>query len=303
MSWHSIALIFNNVNATDDVIFSPISTIYAHNLTIKSLFAILVSIIMTTKNDQNLIEDLKLIGLPKKEAAVYLACLELGTSSVWDISQRSGVKRPTCYVLLDNLISQGFASKTEDKRRTLYSVLSPEELLAAFERRKAIFAKEITQLQAVASKSSQKPKVRLYEGARGVEQVYELTLERPNSEILIYGTASVVLLYKEFIDRYLARRVNRGIKARVILPDTEENRAITNNDKDELRETRFLPREKFDQKTEVNIYGDSIAYIAHSEKEPFATVIENSTLAEEERNRFELLWQVSLNKTNSNYEL
>lgn len=249
---------------------------------------------MTTVINQNLIEDLRLVGLEEKEAAIYLACLELGPSSVWDISKKSALKRPTCYVLLGNLTEKGIAHKVMDQKRAVYSVKSPKELLSVFERRKAAFADKISQFQALASKSIEKPKIRLYEGEGGVEQVYELTLDQPEkSEILIYGTAAVLNKYKNFIEKYLARRVNRGIKARVILPDTQENRAITKRDKDELRITRFLPADKFDQQTEVNILTDSIIYIVHSEDEPFATVIENSRLAKEEKNRFELLWELA----------
>lgn len=249
---------------------------------------------MTTEMNHNLIEDLKLVGLEEKEAAIYLACLELGPSSVWDIARKSAIKRPTCYVLLDNLTAKGIAQKVMDQKKTIYSVQSPKELLNTFERRKALFAEKISQFQALASKSLEKPKIRLYEGVEGVEQAYELTLDQPEkSEILIYGTAAVLTKYGKFLEKYLARRANRGIRARVILSDSPDNRAVTERDKDELRETRFLPADKFDQQTEVNILPDAIIYIAHSETEPFATVIESSRLAKEEKNRFDLLWELA----------
>ena len=246
---------------------------------------------MTTEMNQNLVKDLISIGLEEKEAAVYLACLELGPSSVWDIARKSAIKRPTCYVILDSMIDKGIAHKVENQRKTKYFVQSPKELLSTFERRKAAFTEKLGQFQALASKSADKPKVRLYEGTEGIEQVYELTLNQPEkSEILIYGTVAVMHKYEKFIEKYLARRVNRGIRARVILPDNEDNRLIVARDKDELRTTRFLPAEKFDQRTEVNILPESIIYIAHSETEPFATVIESTRLAKEEKDRFELLW-------------
>ena len=144
------------------------------------------------------------------------------------------------------------------------------------------------------SKSSFKPNIRLYEGRAGVMEVYNLTLDlSKEDEILIYGTKSVETNYQDFISEYLKNRVKKKIKVKAILPDTPENREVLNRDKDELRQTRFLPVNQFKQKTEVNIFGHSIAYIAHSEKEPFATVIENPTLAEEEKSRFNLLWQIA----------
>ena len=41
------------------------------------------------------------------------------------------------------------------------------------------------------------------------------------------------------------------------------------------------------------IFGDTLAYLAHSEKEPFATVIESSTLANGEKQLFEMLWELA----------
>jgi hypothetical protein len=60
-----------------------------------------------------------------------------------------------------------------------------------------------------------------------------------------------------------------------------------------MRQCRFLPQDKFDPTTEINIYGDTIHYIAHSERDPFATMIESSSLAKLEKQRFDLLWDLA----------
>jgi hypothetical protein len=61
----------------------------------------------------------------------------------------------------------------------------------------------------------------------------------------------------------------------------------------ENRNLRFLPLDKFNPKTQVNIFGNTVAYIAHGEQEPFATVIESASLAHDEKQKFELLWQMA----------
>ena len=152
----------------------------------------------------------------------------------------------------------------------------------------------MTQLEGIASKSSNKPSVQLYEGREGIIEVYNLSLDQPDlSEILIYGTSQVETSYKDFIVEYINNRVSKRIFARVLLADTPDNREASLRDKKALRQTRFLPSSKFKQNTEINIFNNMIAYIAHSEKEPFATVIENSTLAQEEKDRFNLLWEIA----------
>lgn len=244
-----------------------------------------------TTHDSDLLTSLQGIGFSKNEALVYLATLELGPSTVWDISKKSGIKRPTCYVLLEELAFKGHATSVNDGKRTIYSVSSPKQLLRAVERRHDRFTSTINQLEGIASKSPQKPTVRLFEGVAGVTESYNLSLEQPRgSEILIYGTAQIRITYSDFINDYLKKRVEKGISARALLPDNELSREVLLHDKVEMRQCRFLPQDKFDPNTEINVYGDVIHYIAHSEKEPFATMIENPSLAKLEKQRFDLLW-------------
>lgn len=262
-------------------------------MTITKPRAILVSILMTTQSD-DLIRSLRGIGFSKNEAIVYLATLELGQASIWEIAKKSGIKRPTCYVLLEELAFRGYASSVNDGKRVIYSVAPPKQVLKAVQRRQERFIDALNELEGIASKSPHKPSVRFYEGISGVMEAYNLTLERPRgSEILIYGTSLVEINYGEFIGEYIANRSKKGITARVLLADNEQNRLVPERDKKELRETKFLPLDKFNPTIEVNISGNMVAYIAHSEQEPFATIIENATLAKEEIERFNLLWEVA----------
>lgn len=258
-----------------------------------SVYVILLSMNTSTLNS-DLTGVLRGIGFSDNEGLVYLACLELGEASIWDIAKKSGVKRTSCYVLLDELALKGYASHATDGRRTLYSVVGPRQLFRAVERRHERFASSLSQLEALASRALSKPQVRLFEGLAGIQEAYAMTLEGPKGgEILIYGTEEVEGRYPEFIGEYLAARVKKGISVRAILPDTPKNRSLLERDAGELRRTRFLPPEEYGQRTEVNVLGDAVLYIAHSEKEPFATVFGSPALARDERQRFEVIWKAA----------
>ncbi len=234
------------------------------------------------------------LGMSQNQAMVYLACLKLGTASIWDIAFTSGVKRTTCYVVMKDLIGKGMASVSERTKTALYSVISPNDLFLNLKIKQNKLIESMHELHALTSKSHSKPHVRMFEGVGGVEQAYRLTLQLPpESELLIYGTPEVYLNYKNMISDYVKLRVSRGIKVRAIIPDTPLGREVIREDKKILRQTRLLAPEIFDQQTEMNILPDCVIYIAHSEDEPFATVVENSTLAKEEKNRFEILWNIA----------
>ena len=53
---------------------------------------------------------LKKLGLTEKEAKLYINALELGSFSVMGIAHKSGIKRPTCYLILDELVKKGLVS-------------------------------------------------------------------------------------------------------------------------------------------------------------------------------------------------
>jgi sugar-specific transcriptional regulator TrmB len=244
--------------------------------------------------NNQLVDTLSLLGLPENEAKVYLATLELGTGSVWDISQASGVKRPTCYVILEKLASQGIAYRSNDVKRTVYSVISPKELIATFEQRKNTAAARLAELEAVASKSAYKPAIRLYEGVDGMQKVYDLSISGAGAEVLICGTAAVFDTFPEYFASYTEKRAKARIPLRFLAADTSRNRKLSSEtDTAVFRSTRFLPQSDFDPKQEVLIFGDYIAYIAVLDKQPFATLIESRLFADFERQRFELLWKTA----------
>lgn len=244
--------------------------------------------------NEEFVSSLMKIGLSENEAKVYLTCLELGPSAIWDIAKKSGVKRPTCYVLLEELTKKGIAKCHKDPKRVTFSVISPKQLAVIESQRHSQFIQILPQLDGLASSSSSKPKISMFEGEIGIMEVYNLMIDLPpKTEILSFFGEEIKVNYQEFIDQFKRVRAVKNISCRLILPDTFDCRQIGLRDPLELRETRFLPVKNFDQKTEVNIFGDTVIYIAHSSTEPFATMIESSRLAKEERQRFELLWQMA----------
>ena len=248
---------------------------------------------MTTTNE-NLITTLKLAGLNETEAKIYLACLELGKSSAWNIFKKTGIKRPTCYAVLDNLVADGIAFKAFDGTRTIFSVIEPEKLLMTIDNRKNEFRASLPLFDALKSESPAKPKIKVYEGIEGVRQAYMLSLDQPEGgEILVLGSTKVWAEYSDINKSYVAERVSKNISLRALFANTKDNHIFLKMDRHEMRESRFLPQKYFDPKVETQVYGDTVVYIAHSEKEPFATVIENESIANDVRQRFEILWEIS----------
>ncbi len=69
------------------------------------------------------------LGLTDKEAKIYLAVLELNESVPGIISRKANVKRPTTYVLLENLIKKGLITTITRNKVIHYQAVDPKILL------------------------------------------------------------------------------------------------------------------------------------------------------------------------------
>jgi len=234
------------------------------------------------------------LGLHENAAKVYLSCLELGPSSIWDIAKKSEIKRPTCYVILEEMAWKGLATSENDGRRTKYSVISPKQLALIEERRYSRLLRSISEFQSIASKSNEKPVIRTFVGKDGIAQVYNLILMLPKgTPNYVIGSNLLGGEYNDILREFIEERKRKDMPSQVIFPDTPEDRVLMSDRKNESREIRFLPSNKFTPQSQTNIFGDTVAYIVHGNDEPFATVIESAALAEDEKQRFLLLWDIA----------
>jgi sugar-specific transcriptional regulator TrmB len=72
-----------------------------------------------------MLETLIKLGLSEKEAAVYLATLELGEDTALNIAEKSQVNRTTTYVILEKLMKLGLASTVERGKKTVFVAEDP----------------------------------------------------------------------------------------------------------------------------------------------------------------------------------
>jgi len=120
--------------------------------------------------------ELKKLGFTEKETDVYLAMLELGPAVVSDIAKRAGVKRPTAYVVLEELGKRGLVSFTERRGVKLFTPAPAERLVKNLEseakkyKNLASMARELVpKLKIKKQEKFSKPKVQLFEGVEGMK--------------------------------------------------------------------------------------------------------------------------------------
>ncbi len=98
------------------------------------------------------------LGLNEKQAKVYLALLQLGSGSVPSISVKSGVKRPTTYLILEELRRKELVILVPTTTK-IYTAKSPQILLEEQSEKESEIRQKMPELLAIYNTKKEKPKV------------------------------------------------------------------------------------------------------------------------------------------------
>lgn len=238
-------------------------------------------------------QTLKLYGLSEKEAKVYLASLQLGKETAFHIARQAGLKRPTVYVLLNELNIKGLVDISKTSKATLYKAASPHRLLAQFESRKKKLVESLPLLLTLYKSHPDKPKIEVYEGEQGLEQVYEevISYSSKGNEILTFGRLDHFKGdLRIILDRWLLESKNKKSKVREIINGGKselEYLKRVKNTKNPNHQVKIAGKTTF--LNDNIIYGDRLAIIS-TDKDLFVTLIESKSIALTYRNFFDLAW-------------
>lgn len=245
----------------------------------------------------NLITPLSYLGFSDKEAEVYLANLELGPSPASTVAKKAGLHRTTCYSVLCELEKKGYTRRFERARVHYFSALTGKEVEEKLQKQHQKNIQNLTKilpvLTTLQSSTVKPPKIQSFEGFEGMKQIYEDTLIGDHSEKLAYSSISESKDEKlrAFIDEYTKKRTKNGISVRAILPDTKNAREMTKNDHQVLRTSQYVQTEKFQFKSEINIYGNKVAILSLIPPYYHGVIIESPEISETQKAIFELVWR------------
>jgi len=238
------------------------------------------------------------IGLSDKEAEVYETLLRVGPASIPKLLETTPYKRGDMYNILHGLESWGLVEVSKDGKKT-YTPAHPqrlEELLA--EQHKEVEQAKKTAGQAIPALASMfrlisgKPGVRFFEGIEGLKEIYQDTLAEAGNIYAFLSPAVIEPSLKQWLDRvYLRRRVEKGIRAKVIAPSAAGTKEYHSLDEKNLRETRIVPHDQFPMDIEIDIYGkQKIAFISFGRSELIGFVVDSPAIHATMKSIFKLSW-------------
>jgi sugar-specific transcriptional regulator TrmB len=230
---------------------------------------------------------LQSLGLNEKQAKVYLALLQMGKGSVPAISIKAGTKRPTTYLLLEELRMKGLINLLPRAQKVLYTANSPQQLLDEQREKERLIKANMPELLAMFNAKMEKPKVTYYQGESNVVKLYDEIFKEKEIDIF----ASLGAIPKELLakaEKHFADISKNQTRVRELLQSDKDSIEYTNRREQGIHQIKFAPKECLFP-TDNIIYGNKLAIFSFKD-EPMAVVIESSDVTETYKSMFEIVW-------------
>ncbi|MFH1292475.1 MAG: helix-turn-helix domain-containing protein [bacterium] len=230
-------------------------------------------------------------GLSNKQASVYLACLELGSSSVQKISQKSGLARSTVYEILAVLKRKSLVSSFKKKTVKYFTAQDPEQVMRLAQTNVDALKEAMPQFNAIFGNSQNRPTTRFYQGNQGMRMILEEILNEAKE---LMSFASVDDLFEELGDyfyKFVEKRIKKKIPVKVLLcvdsPKARERQKLAPM---QLRQIKILSGDHQHHGL-IYIWGNKIAMFSFV-NDQVAVVIESKELAQVQKAMFNYLWEL-----------
>lgn len=228
------------------------------------------------------------LGMTRKEAKLYLACLEIGSGTVMKISRKSGISRGSTYDILEEMLDKGLVSKIHKDKHMLFTAVDPEVIQKRFQSNVRNFELAMPELTGLFHKHS-RPRVRYFEGIEGIKRVYEDTLTA-TTDILNYANSKEIRIHWPTYDNdYVKKRIEKDIYLKGIAPDDNYGKKVKKEDGASLRQTKLLPEKEYKFTNEINIYDNKVAITSFG-NELVGVIIESKEISDTQRDIFKMAW-------------
>lgn len=248
---------------------------------------------MSKEIDQNTKKNLEILGFSEKETQVYVELLQGGEMSAIRLSKATNLHKQFVYNALKSLEEKGIVLQIGEKR-SKWRALNPRKLITLAEEREKK-AKEASRalLEMVSQKAGQEFSVT--EGRKAFQERSIEEIKKTPKNSTIFMICGEWQLYFDQIGEFVHEkwdkiRIERGIKFKIVGPESLRTSMSLSSGKRELLEYRVMPGL---EKNLVNtiIYGDTVDFEIFGD--PHLTFsIKNEDVAESQRRFFEAIWEV-----------
>jgi len=234
-------------------------------------------------------EILEDIGLTNAEIKVYMALLELNTSTAGPIIDKSGLQSSVVYMALHKLLNKGLISFIKEGQIKHYQASNPDHIVQFLDDKKERFLQILPELKLKQESGKTKREASFFSGARGVKELLYELLEAGGTEHHTIGSPGVsnIILPEAWWINYHMKRASKKIKAKLIFNDSlREYKSSREYPNAQTRYTDFGPDEPL---TETIIRNDKVGIIIWTTI-PIGILIHDKEAAKSYEKYFQFLW-------------
>lgn len=249
---------------------------------------------------QSIVEQL---GLEESEAKVYLALLELGPSTVTEVTKKAGITRTLGYHVLEKLGLDGLVNRVSGGKKQQYVAEHPRTLVQHLKNIEGSWQRKIKTVEESLPdllslyKMSEKPVMRYQQGVGAVKRMYEEALTAKTDILSILDVESwQAPEFWEWAKGYNRERNRAKVKERILLLDTKAAREWIKNYRGSQKYTvyRWVRGDEVHALKgfggEMHLYNNNLMFSLLKKPHIMGVTIESSILVTIVKTLFELAW-------------
>lgn len=231
------------------------------------------------------------LGLSDKEAKLYLALLEHGDMTGYELAGFMGLKPTATYYTLDELRKKGLVNKIPYTSKQVFSARDPRDVVSQMHEKVKKVESALPKLLSLANVST-RANVHFFEGLTGCEQAFDMmTTHAKNKKMIGF------YMYKDMLSEdqmkidaaYKNKLLNIGCTIRGLSPEAERlKKHVDTYSRNDNISLKYLSRELYSPETSIETVGPATMIASYDLGQHL--VIENHELARSMRQIFELLW-------------
>jgi sugar-specific transcriptional regulator TrmB len=237
-------------------------------------------------------EILKDLGLSMNESKVFLALIELGQTTVGNISKKCKVHRTNVYDSLGKLESRDLVICTEKQGTKYFDAKNPEELMNFLKKKQERLQEVLPQFLLDYKLASKNTKAHIFEGVKAIHDILEgfLNYKEP---VLVYGVPKEApQMLGDWLKPHHKKRVSEKIMMKHIYNEDAKER-IKYLNKMPYTEAKYLPNE-YNSPVSTEICGEEVIFIFWKTA-PIVVHIKSKEIADYYKKYFEILWRMAKN--------
>jgi len=244
---------------------------------------------------KSLLED---IGLTKSEISVYLALLELGSSTTGKIVDKAKVSSSKIYEVLDKLIQKGLVSFIIKSGIKYFQASSPERIMGYMEEKENKLSEQKNELEKLLPElkikqtlSKYNSEATIFKGIEGAKTAFDdvLTSLNKGEEYYVMGASELIPSFSIFIRQHHMKRIKKGIGVKLLFSEQAKDWVENLKDIKKLTEIKFAPSQLL-ASSFILIYKNKILITVISKRDITMFRIESKEVTDSFKSQFELLW-------------